>query len=51
MGLLYDGFPCHYPSAMEALDEGNDKGVRRDVGISDIIVIMDEETLSQVGDK
>ena len=42
----------HYPSALEVPNEGNGKeGVERDVGMSDIVVVMVEGTSSRAGDK
>ena len=38
----------HYPSTIEVPNEGNGKeGVQRDVGVSDIVVVMDEGTSSR----
>ena len=42
----------HYPSTLEVPNEGNGKeGVERDVGVSDIVVVMYERTSSRIGDK
>ena len=39
----------HCPSTIEVPNEGNDKeGVGRDVGVLDIVVVMDEGTSSSI---
>ena len=53
MGSLYGGMPfSHCPSNIEVPNEGNGKeGIGRDVGVSDIVVGMDEGTSSTAGAK
>ena len=50
MGSLYGGMPLSWPSNIEVPNEGNGKeGIERDVGVSNIVVGMDEGTSSRAG--
>ena len=52
MGSLYGGMPLSWPSNIEVPNEGNGKeGIERDVGVSNIVVGMEEGTSSRASYK